>query len=60
MFVTSAFAQETAPAAGAAVETHAGTEASAEAHGAFPPFDPTTFPSQLLWLAITSACSTCS
>lgn len=24
-----------------------------EAHGVFPPFDPATFPSQLLWLAIT-------
>jgi F-type H+-transporting ATPase subunit b len=33
-------------------ETHATTEAHAEA---FPPFDPTTFGSQLLWLAITFA-----
>ncbi|QQR38146.1 F0F1 ATP synthase subunit B family protein [Devosia rhizoryzae] len=24
-----------------------------ESHGVFPPFDPATFPSQLLWLAIT-------
>lgn len=36
-------------------ETHAGTEAGdAGGHGgAFPPFDPTHFASQLLWLAIT-------
>ena len=57
MFVTSAFAEESAPAAegaaGAGAETHAGTEVPAEAHGTFPPFDPATFPSQLLWLAIT-------
>ena len=37
----------------------AGTHATTEAHGGehdsgvFPPFDPATFPSQLLWLAIT-------
>ena len=33
-----------------------GTHATTEAHhddGVFPPFDPATFPSQLLWLAIT-------
>ncbi|TGQ34284.1 MULTISPECIES: F0F1 ATP synthase subunit B [unclassified Mesorhizobium] len=56
MFVTSAFAQESAPAvegAGTEGQTHSGTSAPAEAHGAFPPFDPATFPSQLLWLAIT-------
>ncbi|TGQ68529.1 F0F1 ATP synthase subunit B [Mesorhizobium sp. M00.F.Ca.ET.186.01.1.1] len=57
MFVTSAFAQESAPAADASHaategETHSGTSVPAE-HGAFPPFDPATFPSQLLWLAIT-------
>lgn len=52
MFVTPAFGQETTHEAGAAVEGH--TEAGAgEAHGAFPPFDPSTFPSQILWLAIT-------
>ncbi len=35
--------------------THATTAADAGAHdsGVFPPFDPSTFPSQLLWLAIT-------
>jgi len=58
MFVTSAFAQESAPSADtshAATEgdTHSATGVPAEAHGTFPPFDPATFPSQLLWLAIT-------
>lgn len=52
MFVTSAFAQESAPAA-AEGDTHAGTAVPAEEHGTFPPFNPATFPSQLLWLAIT-------
>lgn len=35
--------------------THATTDAHAGEHtaGVFPPFDPATFPSQLLWLAIT-------
>lgn len=38
----------------AATETHAGTEAAGGEHGgAFPPFDPTHFASQLLWLALT-------
>jgi F-type H+-transporting ATPase subunit b len=41
---------------GPAPETHAGTEAPGGAHGgghaAFPPFDSSTFPGQLLWLAI--------
>ncbi|RWD54078.1 MAG: F0F1 ATP synthase subunit B [Mesorhizobium sp.] len=52
MFVTSAFAQETAPAA-AEGETHAGTAVPAEEHGTFPPFNAETFPSQILWLVIT-------
>jgi len=36
-------------------ETHAVTEVHGEEHvtGVFPPFDPNTFASQLLWLAIT-------
>lgn len=36
-------------------DTHATTEAHGGGHesGVFPPFDPATFPSQLLWLAIT-------
>jgi F-type H+-transporting ATPase subunit b len=52
MFVTPAYA-ETAPAAG---EVHTETGVAHEAGhetGVFPPFDHTTFPSQLLWLAIT-------
>ena len=77
MFVTSAHAQEAAPAEGethppaAGADTHAAPPAGADAHaapaaeghttgteaehdsGVFPPFDPSTFPSQLLWLAIT-------
>jgi F-type H+-transporting ATPase subunit b len=50
MFVTTAFAQATAPAEG---ETHTATEASGGHEANFPPFDPSHFPSQLLWLAIT-------
>jgi len=40
-----------------ASQTQTGTEVPADAHasGAFPPFDSTTFASQLLWLAITFA-----
>ena len=40
-----------------AADTHATTEAHGGEHesGVFPPFDPATFPSQLLWLAITFA-----
>lgn len=59
MFVTPAYGQETAPAVdgGAGAEgMHAGTEVPAGAGhegGTFPPFDPSTFPSQILWLAIT-------
>lgn len=60
MFVTSAYAQ-TAPAAtdphaAPAGEMHTETGvASGDGHGggAFPPFDATHFPSQLLWLVIT-------
>ncbi|MBU0584999.1 MAG: F0F1 ATP synthase subunit B [Alphaproteobacteria bacterium] len=65
MFVTPGYAQETAPAEGgahgepvedgahaAAAEGGAHTE-QAEGHGSFPPFDASTFPSQILWLAIT-------
>ncbi|WP_296737851.1 F0F1 ATP synthase subunit B [Mesorhizobium sp.] len=51
MFVTSAYAQETAPAA-AEGDTHAGTAVPAE-HETFPPFNAATFPSQILWLVIT-------
>ena len=50
MFVTPVYAQETPVATG---EAH--TEVAADGHGSggFPPFDPTFFASQLLWLAIT-------
>lgn len=50
MFVTPAYA-ESNPTEG----THSETGAiDGQAHGgAFPPFDPSTFPSQLLWLAIS-------
>lgn len=40
----------------ATTDTHATTEAHGGGHSdVFPPFDPATFPSQLLWLAITFA-----
>ncbi len=52
MFVTAAFAQESAPAA-AEGGTHAGTIVPAEKHETFPPFNTSTFPSQILWLVIT-------
>ncbi|PWJ85472.1 F-type H+-transporting ATPase subunit b [Pseudaminobacter salicylatoxidans] len=48
MFVTPAFAQEGSPALD---ETH--SLEHAETGGQFPPFDPSHFPSQILWLAIT-------
>jgi F-type H+-transporting ATPase subunit b len=42
--------------AGTPAATHATTEAAgAHGTGVFPPFDPSTFASQLLWLAITFA-----
>jgi F-type H+-transporting ATPase subunit b len=52
MFVTPGYAQETAPAEGE-VHTETGTQHDAGAKDAFPPFDASTFPSQILWLAIT-------
>lgn len=51
MFVAEAYAQTTTEAP-AAAETHAGTEVE-HASGVFPPFDTSSYPSQLLWLAIT-------
>ncbi len=36
-----------------ASHTHSEAAAASEVHGAFPPFDPETFGSQLFWLAIT-------
>lgn len=59
MFVTtanilSATALEGEAAQSATTETHTATGAVHEVeHEAFPPFDPSHFPSQLLWLAIT-------
>jgi F-type H+-transporting ATPase subunit b len=50
MFVTPGYAQETT--APALDEAHT-VEDTAHGGGAFPPFDSSTFPSQLLWLAIT-------
>ncbi|MGV8936180.1 MAG: F0F1 ATP synthase subunit B [Allorhizobium sp.] len=50
MFVTLAYAEET-PAQG---QTHSETGvAPGHERGVFPPFDHSTFPSQLLWLVIT-------
>ena len=62
MFVTDAYGQETAPSpeAGAEAPADAGHAAGTEVpheggheEGMFPPFDASTFPSQILWLAIT-------
>lgn len=50
MFVTTAYAA-TDPAAEGGAHTEAGAEHGAK--GVFPPFDPTYFASQILWLAIT-------
>ncbi len=53
MFVSPAFAQE-APAGSGHGEVVEGTEAlHGPEGGAFPPFESQTFPSQILWLAIT-------
>lgn len=51
MFVTPGYAEEAAPALDE-VNTVEGADHQQE-HATFPPFDPTHFPSQLLWLAIT-------
>lgn len=56
MFMAPAFAQETqaGPEGEAhAPETHSEVGVEHDAGGTFPPFDSSTFPSQLLWLAIT-------
>lgn len=56
--VTPAFAQEEphaepgADAGHAAGELHEGTEDHGGGHGAFPPFDPATYGSQILWLVV--------
>lgn len=51
MFVTPAYAEE-APAEGQ-IHTETGVAHEEHATGVFPPFDTTTFASQLLWLVIT-------
>lgn len=51
MFVTPAFAEET-PAEGQ-LHTETGVAHDAGTSGVFPPFDFSTYPSQLLWLVIT-------
>lgn len=49
MFVAPAFAQESE----AEPETHSEVGVEHDAGGSFPPFDSSTYASQLLWLAIT-------
>lgn len=61
MFVAPAFAQESEPDAEATehddalagTETHTEVGVHHDAGGSFPPFDSSTYASQLLWLAIT-------
>ncbi|MCB1439495.1 MAG: F0F1 ATP synthase subunit B [Nitratireductor sp.] len=54
MFVTKAWAAETASGEAPAEATHSETGVAHGAEGgSFPPFDPTSFASQLLWLALT-------
>lgn len=57
MFVASAFAQTTGDAATAGPDETIETIEATNGHGVepagFPPFDTSTYPSQLLWLAIT-------
>jgi F-type H+-transporting ATPase subunit b len=58
LFISSAFAQELepdpAPAPAPVDATHAEVVHDDAGHtGAFPPFDPSTFASQLLWLALS-------
>ena len=59
MFVTTAYAlsataaTDAAAPADAAHSTETGVPHDSEELGAFPPFDSTHFPSQILWLAIT-------
>jgi F-type H+-transporting ATPase subunit b len=66
MFVTESLAEEAKPAAEAGADTHGAAPAAGAAHtqstagkegehggGVFPPFDSSTYASQILWLAIT-------
>jgi F-type H+-transporting ATPase subunit b len=53
-FITPSFAQTEGHSDPATVEVHEGAEAhDGSEHGAFPPFDPATWGSQIVWLAIT-------
>jgi F-type H+-transporting ATPase subunit b len=51
--VTPGYAQTEPLAEPGEAELHEGAEHAGEGHGTFPPFDPATFGSQLLWLAIS-------
>lgn len=65
MFVTEAFAEDVKPAAQAGTDAHGAAPAGGAAHtestagkdgehgGVFPPFDSSTYASQILWLALT-------
>ena len=57
MFVTKAFAAGEATDTGAheagQVHTETGVPHEGDHAGVFPPFDPSSFPSQILWLALT-------
>lgn len=53
MFVTSAFAQSAQGEAAGQTHTETGTAHEGGGEHSFPPFDPSYFPSQILWLAIT-------
>ena len=53
MFVSPAYAQSAEDGAAGAVHTETGVAHEGGHDVAFPPFDPSTYPSQLLWLAVT-------
>lgn len=53
MFVAPAFAQEAAENATGEIHTETGVAEEGAHGGTFPPFDSSTYPSQILWLAIT-------
>lgn len=54
MFVTPSFAQDSAtPVPAEELNTETGVDDHAAPTGVFPPFDSSTFASQILWLAIT-------
>ncbi|MDN2566739.1 F0F1 ATP synthase subunit B [Aquibium sp. A9E412] len=53
MFVASAYAAPEEEGASGELNTETGIAVEGTEEGGFPPFDSATFPSQLLWLAIT-------